>query len=812
MTLYLIFLILISGVLTQIGTNAERSNEMDYTEGATIEKKILIGAVNDSAFSDFNETFPNELPSLSKVLNFYNTELLAANWYRFHKSITETCQEKMQEYIIGLSIGAHWALKMDDASGRYTTGWFWGNHYWTGSQSLCENALPNDNMDVDNSTFTESDYTHLYKYKSVLLAHLKTSPFPLGYFMLRVNINSSFTTEQKTVHIGLCLPKICTDDDARKIMEETSKTAPMVTVKVETVRSHHQRFNVWTDSTFQILCVVSSIVAVLLISGTTFDMYVQRLKEKRKTMVMNCTNYANTDSNLRETVAKLDVGIADSKMYNGNSGFYVVTKTQTKDNDSNNNNNNNNNDQAPSTSGTETPIQDHNEYPELKLDKQFALCLLRRLLLSFSIRVNAKNIFNKNVGSDTLSVIHGLKTISMSWVILGHTCLVAFKYADNTEYRKLVQQEFMFQTVLNATFSVDTFFFTSGLLVSFLYFRTNSKGKLDHPITSKCNGFASGLCHFIGLIIYRFARLTAPYLFLIGVLEVTMKWFNYNSVFEPPALDHINCPKYWWRNLLYINTLFPMEEMCMLWSWYLADDTQFYIVGAVLLILAVRHFKSAASLLVMFVVSSWMTTAYIAYSNRHMPGSDDPLALFDKIYDKPWTRLSPYLIGMCVGWFLFKTKCQLKMSKITVTAGWLVSSTCLLSLVYGLYEANLTPIMGAAYSALCHSIWALGLSWIVVACTTGYGGFVNKLLSASVLYPFSRVTYCAYLLHTIVIRGMVMSMDQPLHLGKAVVPILFLGQIVASYTLAFIVSISFEGPSVSMLRILTKLTRTKETN
>lgn len=64
------------------------------------------------------------------------------------------------------------------------------------------------------------------------------------------------------------------------------------------------------------------------------------------------------------------------------------------------------------------------------------------------------------------------------------------------------------------------------------------------------------------------------------------------------------------------------------------------------------------------MVSSWCTTAYIAYSNQHMPSEDDPLALFDKIYDKPWTRLGPYLVGMAVGWILFKTDCKIRMSKV----------------------------------------------------------------------------------------------------------------------------------------------------
>ena len=77
------------------------------------------------------------------------------------------------------------------------------------------------------------------------------------------------------------------------------------------------------------------------------------------------------------------------------------------------------------------------------------------------------------------------------------------------------------------------------------------------------------------------------------------------------------------------------------------------------------HCRRAAALLTVLAASSWITTGYIAYSNNHMPGADDPLALFDKIYDKPWTRLGPYLVGMCVGWLLFKKDCRIPMSKVS---------------------------------------------------------------------------------------------------------------------------------------------------
>lgn len=173
---------------------------------------------------------------------------------------------------------------------------------------------------------------------------------------------------------------------------------------------------------------------------------------------------------------------------------------------------------------------------------------------------------------------------------LGHTCIIVFKYADNMDLRKDVEKEFWFQTVSNATFSVDTFFFiryvlcyfyfsflllsqsttnsnetvflmiSSGFLVSFIYFRTNAKGKLE-KLSKGLNEFTAGFFHFIGLIGYRFVRLTTPYLVVLMLVEIVMKHFHYHSVFDTPTKDYENCPNYWWRNILYINTLFPVEQM-----------------------------------------------------------------------------------------------------------------------------------------------------------------------------------------------------------------------------------------------------------
>lgn len=49
--------------------------------------------------------------------------------------------------------------------------------------------------------------------------------------------------------------------------------------------------------------------------------------------------------------------------------------------------------------------------------------------------------------------------------------------------------------------------------------------------------------------------------------------------------------------------------------------------------------------------------------------------------------------------------------------------------------------MAAAYSSLSHSVWALGLSWIVVACSTGYGGIFLLVIIIVKLQINIKISY-----------------------------------------------------------------------
>lgn len=173
-------------------------------------------------------------------------------------------------------------------------------------------------------------------------------------------------------------------------MEETTKGSSKVTVKVEAVRSHHNRFNIWQDRTFIILCGVTCFVVVCLIVGTSYDFYLEH-NEKRKKLL-----------SLSQTHLKLDMAMPDTKTKNG---VYIV--------------NNNNNLDEPETKTDQKP----------RNLKDILLLIIKETVLAFSLRANIRTICDQSVSPDTIPVIHGLKSISMAWVILGHTCIIAFKYS-----------------------------------------------------------------------------------------------------------------------------------------------------------------------------------------------------------------------------------------------------------------------------------------------------------------------------------------------------------------------------------------------
>lgn len=98
-----------------------------------------------------------------------------------------------------------------------------------------------------------------------------------------------------------------------------------------------------------------------------------------------------------------------------------------------------------------------------------------------------------------------------------------------------------------------------------------------------------------------------------------------------------------------------------------------------------------------FMISSWITTFTIAMQYKYVARIEEPFALFDELYDKPWLRIGPYLVGMATGYALLKLDYKLPLPKPAILLGWVLSIACLFSLVYGLGKDGLVVPVSAFY-------------------------------------------------------------------------------------------------------------------
>ncbi|XP_035213460.1 uncharacterized protein LOC118187364 isoform X2 [Stegodyphus dumicola] len=426
----------------------------------------------------------------------------------------------------------------------------------------------------------------------------------------------------------------------------------------------------------------------------------------------------------------------------------------------------------------------------------------KRILLCFSAICNGEKILDTRVSEGQLLSIHGIRFLSLIWVILGHTYISSVSIIGNRLDALKDMDTFPFQVLLQAPFSVDSFFLLSGFLLTYLFLKEAAK--------------RNGKINWLYFYVHRFWRLTPAYMVIVFFYMFVFKYLGSGPFWEDKHCD--NSHSDWWKYLLYINNFIPINQMCVGWSWYLANDMQFYLISPLFLYPLWRWPKIGFGVLVSLLLATWTTTGVLSYKYDLIPmfvGATKTKDLeayakkmwdsFDLIYDKPYCRIAPYLIGVFLGIALYKVNSRKNfLNWWQQVTGWALASFFSLSVVFGLYHVQMSRLTSLFYNSLCRSSFSLGLAWLIFACETGHGGFVAKFLSWKFWIPLSRLTYCAYLVHPILIHGYYMSYQTALYFTELVTVTNFMGFMVMSYGIAFLFSLVFESPLMNLEKLIIK--------
>ncbi|XP_078580675.1 nose resistant to fluoxetine protein 6-like [Branchiostoma floridae x Branchiostoma japonicum] len=373
-----------------------------------------------------------------------------------------------------------------------------------------------------------------------------------------------------------------------------------------------------------------------------------------------------------------------------------------------------------------------------------------RILLCFSLYTNIGKVLSTKQAPGSIKCLHGIRFISMSWVILGHTYAFAEPHVDNLLQVSEALQTFTIQAISNASVAVDSFFFLSGVLMSYLLIKQMEKNK------EKGKSVPYGMVY-----VHRYWRLTPAYMFVL-MLWMWVLPYMFSGPFWPQTPNGLDpyCEDNWWTNLLYVNNVVNSDRMR--------------------------------------ISQKYLQLTFTIHRD------------FDKRYIKPYCRIGPYLVGVTVGWLLIKIKpkqTRNMTSRLLMTIGWLVaaaSAMAVLYATYGQYHGTTlqTEAENVLYRTVHRTVWAMALGWVVVACHHGYGGVVDIILSWDAWVPLSRLTYCAYLIHLQLVYAVYFTLEVPIHYTTFTMIYFFLGHVTLSYGLAFLVSVAVEVPLMGVEKII----------
>uniref|UniRef100_A0A3P8TIP1 O-acyltransferase like n=1 Tax=Amphiprion percula TaxID=161767 RepID=A0A3P8TIP1_AMPPE len=377
-----------------------------------------------------------------------------------------------------------------------------------------------------------------------------------------------------------------------------------------------------------------------------------------------------------------------------------------------------------------------------------------RELQVFSLQNTSQGIFSasSSIPGGGYSSLNGIRVLSLLWIICGHSA--QFPVINNLNYKnwkKTVESSPLYVLTISGPvfLAVDTF-----LLLGLLSARS-LLGSIDRAEDKLSPSLVANY-------LFRRIKIQPLHLFImcltIGLISL-VQWGPYWFPFIDTLMD---CKTYWWANLLLISNLLPVHEICIPWTWYLSLDFQCYA-----------------------------TTPLLVYFYR----TSDNYVLY--YYVKPYTRYSPFLIGILTGIHLTTKKDQLLKQKWQAALGWLCCLSVMALLVGLAFILRETPdhpsLPHALYQGLHRPLWALAVSWIILACEEGYG-FIKRLLSLSFWVPLSNISFACYLIHPVFIIVYIGLQETPIHYSDINFMYLFLGHLVLTLVVSCMLMVLVEKP------------------
>lgn len=415
----------------------------------------------------------------------------------------------------------------------------------------------------------------------------------------------------------------------------------------------------------------------------------------------------------------------------------------------------------------------------------------KSVLATFGIFRNLKQLLTTEDVPSAMQCLHGIRVITMFWVVLSQTYLnVEFQAVRGLKFLIPAVESLFFQVIVNGLLAVDTFFFLSGLLLAMNVIRN-----LDKKNAKK---------QTCGIFLYRYLRLTPGCLVLLCFFTL-VPLLGSGPIWKEKILPEVAaCRRNWWAVLLNVNNFVHSERMCLPSLWYVSADWQLHCALFLIVFLLMRRpafgGMAAFAAIIIFGVIIGVQTTLSGYPPTMLPlyaERSRVMAMVQDVVMRPYTHAGPFTVGMCTAYMIFKYPTT-RITKVVQGTLWLSSALCMALSLFSTWKWNrnveASDLETLIYSSLHRTGWALGLAWTVYACLTDRCALVNQVLSWKAWLPLSRLTYGVYLAHPVVLDFQMWTIRERIFGSHLSMLYLFSGNLAISMGVAVIFYLAFEAP------------------
>jgi len=223
--------------------------------------------------------------------------------------------------------------------------------------------------------------------------------------------------------------------------------------------------------------------------------------------------------------------------------------------------------------------------------------------------------------------LNGIRVLSLCWVIIANS----YSTLDSRAIKRLTMsrdapKDFLFQIIVQASLSIETFFFLSGALMSLSFSRQfrdkpgpHTSGQIGTPSgqsTAKVSDFR--WLRWVNFYVHRYIRITPATMLVIALTMYTYRFGDGPIWFEATKKAHESCKKNWWRHMLHIANYIDTRQMCFIHYWYISADMQLFLLAPIILFLTERYKYIGYTLIGMIGGASVFEVFYTTYV-RNLP-------------------------------------------------------------------------------------------------------------------------------------------------------------------------------------------------